>query len=92
MPDDPAKRSNPELAEATIWLSRIATMIAPGLVGLWLDHRFGTRYLALCGLVLGVLSGGTQIVQAMRKEFGSEDRPRSAGDSEERRPSGGTGP
>jgi F0F1-type ATP synthase assembly protein I len=72
MPDDRAsgeKRQGTEFAEATLWVSRITSTIAPGLLGLWLDDRFGTRYWALIGLVLGLTSGTLHMVQYSKGVF-----------------------
>ena len=49
------------LAEGMRWASKISTvaleMVLPGLAGLWLDHQFKTRFLALLGFTLGVPLG-----------------------------------
>jgi len=62
-------RKGMEFADASLWLSRIFSAIVPGLIGLWLDHRFGTRYWALLGLVLGLTSGILHFIQATRGVF-----------------------
>jgi hypothetical protein len=58
------------MAEAMNWVSKITTvtleMILPGLVGLWLDNRLGTGFLALLGLALGVPFGIRHLI-AMTK-------------------------
>ena len=45
------------MAAAMNWVSRITSaallMIGPGLCGLWLDHRFGTWFIAIVGFVIG---------------------------------------
>ena len=58
------------MAEATNWVSKITVvaleMILPGLAGLWLDNRFGTGFLSLLGLALGVPLGIRHLI-AMTK-------------------------
>ena len=60
------------MAEATKWVSKITTvaleMILPGLVGLWLDHRLGTGFLALLGLGLGVPLGFRHLMLMTRSK------------------------
>lgn len=63
-----------EFADASVWLNRIFSAIAPGLIGLWIDSRFGTRYWALIGLVLGLVSGTLSFIQATRGVFSKPDR------------------
>jgi hypothetical protein len=52
----------PPMTVAMEWVSRIlavvVVMIGPGLLGIWLDHRWGTGFLTLLGFALG-LTGGT---------------------------------
>jgi hypothetical protein len=74
------QREGAEFAEATLWISRITSTIAPGLLGLWVDDRFGTRYWALVGLVLGLTSGILHFTQATKGMF-KKPANRSAGDS-----------
>jgi F0F1-type ATP synthase assembly protein I len=64
MSDLPASSGDrePPFSEASVWVSRVTTMIAPGLVGIWADRRFGTTYLALVGFLVGLAAGITQIV------------------------------
>jgi hypothetical protein len=53
------------------WASRVTTvcleMVLPGIGGQWLDKRWGTNYLALLGLVIGV-SVGIMHLLAMTKQ------------------------
>ncbi|WP_390620641.1 AtpZ/AtpI family protein [Caulifigura coniformis] len=63
-----------EFADASLWLSRIFSTIVPGLIGLWIDDRFGTRYFALIGLILGLTSGILHFVQATRGVFSKQGR------------------
>jgi F0F1-type ATP synthase assembly protein I len=63
------RREGMEFADASVWLSRISTAIAPGLIGLWLDDHYGTKYFALIGLVLGLTSGTLSFIQATKGVF-----------------------
>lgn len=49
------------IAQALQWVSRVlavaAVMVLPGVAGQWLDERWGTGFLALLGLALGVTAG-----------------------------------
>jgi hypothetical protein len=88
MIEDPAsgrRREGAEFAEATLWISRITSTIAPGLLGLWLDDRFGTRYWALVGLVLGLTSGILHFTQATKGVFKRPVDRRSANPPTEQR-------
>ena len=72
MSDNPAsgkRREGAEFAEASLWISRITSTIAPGLLGLWVDSKLGTRYWGLVGLVLGVTSGVLHLSQAAKDAF-----------------------
>ncbi len=77
--DDPNRlkefgRKGMEFADASVWLNRIFSAIAPGLVGLWIDNRYGTRFWALIGLVLGLTSGILSFIQATKGVFKKPDR------------------
>lgn len=43
------------------WVSRLITvaleMVLPGVLGNWLDKRWGTSFLALVGFALGMVTG-----------------------------------
>lgn len=57
LPDD-----RPPLARAAEWTSRVTTisleMVLPGVVGLWIDQRLGTKILFLVfGVILGFATG-----------------------------------
>ncbi len=91
-PDEP-RREGMEFADATLWLSRIFTAIVPGLIGLWLDDRFGTRYWALIGLVLGLVSGILHFVQATKGVFSKPGaKPKGSSSQERKSPPGRTLP
>jgi hypothetical protein len=67
MSDQPAScdKGHP-YSDASFWMGRVTTMIAPGIFGLWADRRFGTNYLGLIGFLVGLTSGITQIVLRQR--------------------------
>ncbi|OAI51729.1 hypothetical protein AYO47_06860 [Planctomyces sp. SCGC AG-212-M04] len=76
--DDPDRlkefgRKGMEFADASVWLNRIFSAIAPGLIGLWIDHRYGTRIWALIGLVLGLVSGTLNFIQVTKGVFKKPD-------------------
>jgi hypothetical protein len=49
------------------WVSKITAvglaMCLPAVAGAWLDERFGTRFLAASGLVLGFVAGLSWLVR-----------------------------
>lgn len=49
------------LALGLAWAYRIlavsAEMVLPGLLGSWLDERWGTQFLALLGFAIGITGG-----------------------------------
>ncbi len=65
-----------EFADASLWLSRIFSALLPGLIGLWVDNHFGTRYFALIGVILGLISGITTLRQAAKGAF-VQKKPKS---------------
>jgi hypothetical protein len=72
----PFQRGNP-LAEGLTWVARITTigleMVLPAILGNWLDSQLGTAFLAVFGLVLGVV-GGILHLLFMTRKGGSPDR------------------
>lgn len=50
----------PPIAEAMRWVSRITSvaleMLVPGLIGNWLDQRWGTSFLAPTGFAFGLVA------------------------------------
>jgi hypothetical protein len=54
------------------WVAKITTvaleMVIPGALGAWADDRWGTSYLALLGLALGVTVGIWHLVQMTKKQ------------------------
>ena len=63
--------ANPVLDKGLEWLSRtiaiLIVMIGPGLLGSFLDARFGLRFLTPTGLVLGMLLGTFVLLLLVRK-------------------------
>lgn len=55
------------MALAIEWVAKITTvalqMVVPGIVGHYLDQRFGTSVLALAGFALGVVLGLWQLIR-----------------------------
>jgi hypothetical protein len=49
------------MAVAMEWVSRIlaavVVMAGPGILGAWLDKRWGTGFLALVGFAVGITAG-----------------------------------
>lgn len=87
MSEEPHRDGKPEdlpYADATLWVSRILSMIAPGLIGLWLDDRYGTRYLALAGLVVGVVYAVQQFHQLSKSFQKKVKRPKAGSPPESR--------
>ena len=43
------------------WVTKITTvaleMVVPGVIGTWLDRRWGTKFLALIGFAVGLAGG-----------------------------------
>ena len=62
------------MAEGMNWVSKITTialeMVLPGSLGLWLDTRFGTRFLALLGFALGVPLGIWHLIAMTKYQSG----------------------
>ena len=54
------KRVSP-MSMAVEWVGRIMAaalmMVLPGLLGQWLDQRYGTSFLALIGFGIGMVAG-----------------------------------
>lgn len=59
MVDSPPGR--PPLAIAVEWVAKITTvaleMVIPGVIGQWLDNRWGTQFLGFVGFALGLVVG-----------------------------------
>ena len=67
MTEPPRDTRSPE-AKAYHWATRIMTisleMVVPGLVGYWLDQKFGTKaLLTIIGFVLGMTLGMWHLIQ-----------------------------
>lgn len=73
-----SQEPNP-IAEAIRWVGVVTTigaeMVLPGVLGLWLDRRWGLSFLGLGGFVLGFAVGIWSLVQLTRQpESDSQDR------------------
>lgn len=60
------------LAVGMAWASRVTTvameMVAPALIGYWLDQRWGTKFVLLSiGAVLGFVLGLRSLIQLTQK-------------------------
>jgi F0F1-type ATP synthase assembly protein I len=70
------KKSFPELAaeySTLAFVLPVATVVG-WLLGHWLDKAFGTGYLAIVGLLLGIVAGFVQFIrQAMRDTHDNDD-------------------
>jgi len=68
---DPKPEEPPPFALAAQWFGRISTitleMSLPAIGGNYLDGRFGTSYLALIGLILGVTVGVWHLMLVARE-------------------------
>lgn len=56
------------VAAAFAWVSRITTiaigMVVPGIIGFWVDHKFGTLvFFTILGCGIGVSMGVWQLVR-----------------------------
>jgi hypothetical protein len=60
------------------WVSRIlavvVVMIGPGLLGHWLDRRWGTEFLTLLGFALGLSVGTAYLLVIARSKAGRPPR------------------
>lgn len=60
------------MAVAMEWVSKLTTvslmMILPGILGNWLDKRWGTGFLALVGFALGLVAGVWQLLVFVRAD------------------------
>ena len=56
----------PSAAEANAWFGRaismVVIMVLPIIAGKWLDDKFGTKFIALLGIVFGVGTGLAYII------------------------------
>ena len=73
------------MAAAVQWVAKITTvaleMFLPAVLGGYLDRRFGTGYLALVGLVFGVVLGIWHLLQMTKAPPQGERRIDGGGDS-----------
>ena len=60
------------MAIAMEWVSRILAvvivMIAPGLLGGWLDNRWGTGFLTLLGFAVGLTAGTAYLLMVTKSK------------------------
>ncbi|RIK80673.1 MAG: hypothetical protein DCC67_09085 [Planctomycetota bacterium] len=67
------------------WVARIFAaalmMSAPGVGGLWLDHRWGTAFIGPVGFVVGLVGGMAYLIAATRQA--ESRRHRGAGSRRE---------
>jgi cyanate permease len=78
----PNEQSRHPYAVAMAWVSRITTvaleMVLPGLVGIWLDRRWGTSpWITLLGFGLGMTLAIWHLIQMTRgsNSKGGSQRP-----------------
>jgi hypothetical protein len=76
------QEDRPPLVVALEWVAKVTTvaleMVVPGIVGAWLDKRFGTTFITLLGLALGVTVGIWHLLVLTRTENGKRSkRPNS---------------
>ena len=70
------------------WAARIMAvaleMVLPGLAGMWLDRKLGTRFLVLVGFAFGLTAGMWHLIRATREmKGGRRRRPSEGGSSRE---------
>jgi hypothetical protein len=84
---DPGPQDRPPMAVALDWVTRITTvaleMVLPGLVGLWLDRRWGTSFIGLVGFAIGMILGFWHLLLITRsvRNGGPRSKPPAAKDS-----------
>ena len=71
------------MAVALDWVSRITTvaleMVLPGLIGLWLDRRWGTSFIGLVGFAVGMILGFWHLLmmtRSLQQSGGKKPRPK----------------
>ncbi|WP_146429920.1 AtpZ/AtpI family protein [Blastopirellula retiformator] len=78
MSDQPTD-DRPPMAIAYEWVGRIFAvcieMIAPGLVGHWLDEKFGIRGLVILGLALGITLAIYHLLQFSKADQRQRNKP-----------------
>ena len=69
-------KERPPMVVAFEWVGKITgiglEMVLPGILGHWLDERWGTGFLALVGFALGL----TVAIWHLLRITGNENRPR----------------
>ena len=80
----PPEKLSP-IAQAMAWVARITAvafeMVLPGLAGLWLDQRFGTRLLVMVGFAMGLIAGVWHLIWMASREEAEDAKQTRQGDS-----------
>lgn len=68
------KKENREIANALILILQISiTVLVPILLctlgGVWLDGKFGTKWIAMVGFVLGAIAGFQNVYRLVKRYF-----------------------
>ena len=56
-------------------------MVLPGLAGLWLDERFGTRFLVMVGFAVGLVVGIWHLIWMTSRDEAKDAKQTRQGDS-----------
>ena len=81
----------PPMALAMEWVSRImavvVAMVLPGVLGYWLDGKFGTRFLMPIGFAIGMAWGLVYLIALTRRTDSNrsvrDERSEKAGGDEQ---------
>jgi len=61
------RSQTPFMGEAFVWVGRITaiglTMVLPGILGSWIDHRLNTTVCEPTGFILGFLAGLAALIR-----------------------------
>ena len=64
--------NRPPMAVAVEWVAKITTIafefFLPGLAGQWADQRWGTKFLGLFGLTIGLVLGLWHLLKMTRTD------------------------
>ncbi len=76
------------MALAMEWVSRIlvvsAEMVGPGLLGQWLDDRWGVSFLGLLGFAIGIPLGFVHLLVMTRQQGSAPGSSRNKSSSGEK--------
>jgi hypothetical protein len=68
------------------WVSKVTTvaleMVLPGIIGAWMDRRWGTNFITLLGLALGVSLGIWHLLILTKTKNGGASKPPNSEKSE----------